>query len=52
MEEYRLELVEGGAVLDLGVLLLVKEGGPEPSDDGLSEATLHGEGAHLHCLSI
>lgn len=51
MNMYGFEFVEGGAVLDLCVLLLVEEGGPESSDDGLSESALYGEGAHLHVLS-
>lgn len=45
---YGLEFVEGGAVLDLGVLVVGEEGGPEAADDGFGVPVLDREGCHLH----
>ena len=45
---YRLELIEGGAVLDLRVLIVSEEGGPEATDDGLGVPVLDCKRCHLH----
>jgi hypothetical protein len=49
---YRFEFVEGGAVLDLGVLCVGEEGRAEAADDGFRVGVLNGKGGHFHRLSI
>ena len=48
MGGYGLEFVEGGTVLDLRVLVIGEEGGPEAADYGLGVPVLDCEGCHLH----